>query len=125
LIWDSLAFEAVAMRLPVLQRNRQRFAERRLRELEDRFCEVSLATVSPRVAHTLVRLLNRIGHHRVNGELQIDIEQEVVAKLTATTVWAVDQLLDGWEKQGLVTRCRGSIIVRSYEGLLQLCKDAR
>lgn len=124
LIWDSLAFDRAAMRLPVLQRNRQRISERRLRELEDRFCEVSTATVSPRVAHTLLYLLNRIGRHQMNGELQIDIQQEEVAKMTATTVWAVDQLLDGWEKEGLVSRSRGSIIVRSYEGLIQLCKAA-
>lgn len=124
LLWDSLVFDAAAMRLPILQRNRQRISERRLRELEDRFCEVSTATVSPRVAHTLLRLLNRSGQ-RVNGELQIDIEPEEVAKMTATTVCAVDQLLEGWEKEGLVSRCRGSIMVRSYEGLLQLCKAAR
>ena len=41
LVWDSPAFEAAAMRLPILQRNRERIAGRRIRELEDRFCEVS------------------------------------------------------------------------------------
>ncbi len=122
LLWDRPAFEAAAMRFPILQRNRQRIAERRIRELEDRFCEVSTATVSPRVAHTLLRLLNQIGRHEVNAELQIDIEQEEVAKMTATTVWAVKQLLAAWEKQGLVSRGRGSIIIRSYNDLLQLCK---
>jgi CRP-like cAMP-binding protein len=125
LIWDRPAFEAAAMRFPILQRNRQRIAERRIRELEDRFCEVSTAKVSPRVAHTLLRLLNQIGRHEVNAELQIDIEQEAVAKMTATTVWAVNQLLAAWEKQGLVSRNRGSIIIRSYNDLLQLCKATK
>lgn len=122
LTWDSRAFEAAAMRFPILQRNRQRIAERRIRELEDRFCEVSTATVSPRVAHTLLRLLKQIGRHQVNAGLQIDIEQEEVAKMTATTVWAVNQLLAVWEKQGLVSRGRGSITIRSYNALLELCK---
>lgn len=125
LIWDRPAFEAAAMRFPILQRNRQRIAERRIRELEDRFCEVSTATVSPRVAHALLRLLNQIGRHEVNAELQIDIEQEEVAKMTATTVWAVNQLLAAWEKKGLVSRGRGSIIIRSYNDLLQLCKATK
>lgn len=125
LIWDRPAFEAAAMRFPILQRNRQRIAERRIRELEDRFCEVSTATVSPRVAHALLRLLNQIGRHEVNAELQIEIEQEEVAKMTATTVWAVNQLLAAWEKQGLVSRGRGSIIIRSYNDLLQLCKATK
>ncbi|HEX2662720.1 MAG TPA: helix-turn-helix domain-containing protein [Candidatus Acidoferrum sp.] len=113
------------MRFPILQRNRQRIAERRIRELEDRFCEVSTATVSPRVAHALLRLLNQIGRHEVNAELQINIEQEEVAKMTATTVWAVNQLLAAWEKKGLVRRGRGSIIIRSYNDLLQLCKATK
>lgn len=125
LIWDRPAFEAAAMRFPILQRNRQRIAERRIRELEDRFCEVSTATVSPRVAHALLRLLNQIGRHEVNAELQIEIEQEEVAKMTATTVWAVNQLLAAWEKQGLVSRGRGSIIIRSYNDLLQSCKATK
>jgi CRP-like cAMP-binding protein len=125
LIWDRPAFEAAAMRFPILQRNRQRIAERRIRELEDRFCEVSTATVSPRVAHALLRLLNQIGRHEVNAELQINIEQEEVAKMTATTVWAVNQLLAAWEKKGLVRRGRGSIIIRSYNDLLQLCKATK
>lgn len=125
LIWDRPAFEAAAMRFPILQRNRQRIAERRVRELEDRFCEVSTATVSPRVAHVLLRLLNQIGRHEVNAELQIEIEQEEVAKMTATTVWAVNQLLAAWEKQGLVSRGRGSIIIRSHNDLLQLCKATK
>ena len=125
LIWDSRAFEAAAMRFPILQRNRQWIAERRIRELEDRFCEVSTATVSPRVAHTLLRLLKQIGRHQVNAGLQIDIEQEEVAKMTATTVWAVNQLLGFWEKQGLVSRGRGSITIRSYNALLELCKATK
>lgn len=125
LIWDRPAFEAAAMRFPILQRNRQRIAERRIRELEDRFCEVSTATISPRVAHALLRLLNQIGRHEVNAELQIEIEQEEVAKMTATTVWAVNQLLAAWEKQGLVSRGRGSIIIRSYNDLSQLCKATK
>lgn len=122
LTWDSPAFEAAAMRFPILQRTRQRIAERRIRELEDRFCEVSTATVSRRVTHTLLRLLKQSGRHQLNAGLQIDIEQEEVAKMTATTVWAVNQLLAAWEKQGLVSRGRGSITIRSHNDLLELCK---
>lgn len=125
IVWDTPAFEAAAMRFPILQRNRRRIAERRIRELEDRFCEVSTATVSPRVAHTLLRLLHQIGRQQSRDKLQIDLEQEEVAKMTATSVWAVNQVLASWEKQGLVSRGRGSIIVRSYDGLLQLCKTAK
>jgi CRP-like cAMP-binding protein len=82
-------------------------------------------TVSPRVAHTLLRLLNQIGCHQSKGNFQIDVEQEEVAKMAATTLWAVNQLLARWEKQGLVSRGRGSIMVRGYDSLLQLCKAAK
>ena len=86
---------------------------------------MSTATVSSRVARTLLRLLKQIGRHQVNAGIQIDIEQEEVAKMTATTVWTVNQLLAAWEKLGLVSRRRGSIIIRSYKDLLQLCKATK
>ena len=121
LAWDVLTFEELSQRFPLLQRNRLRTIERRLQELERRFCELSAMTVPRRVANMLLRLWNQIGHES-NGHHQIDILQEEVAQMTATTGSTVNRLLSDWEQQGLVCRRHGSIIIRSYSGMLQLCK---
>lgn len=121
LAWDSPTFKAATMRFPILQRNLQRIVEQRILELEQRLCEISTANISVRVAHTLLRLLDRIGG-KLDHRHQIDIEQEEVAKMTGTTVGALNRLLANWEKQGLVSQERGSIIVRSYKGLPRLSK---
>ena len=124
LVWDTATFEAMAERFPILQRNTHRVLDRRICELERRLCEISTATSSPRLAHTLVRLLEKMGRES-NGEIEINIPQESMAQMTAMTPFTVSRVLSRWEQQGLVSVRRGRIAVRSYEGLLRLCQSSR
>ncbi|HYY73107.1 MAG TPA: Crp/Fnr family transcriptional regulator [Candidatus Bathyarchaeia archaeon] len=124
LVWRLATFQAACEKSPPLQRNRQRILERRIRELEQRFLELSTVNVSPRVAQVLLRLRNQIGH-KSNGQVQIDIQQQEVAQMTATTIYTVSRLLSDWEQQGLVSKRRGSIIVRDYIGMSQLCSTRK
>lgn len=124
LVWDTLTFEAMAERFPILQRNTHRILDRRICELERRLCEISTATSSPRLAHTLVRLLEKMGRES-NGEIELNVPQESMAQMTAMTPFTVSRVLSKWEQQGLVSVRRGRIAVRSYEGLLRLCQRSR
>lgn len=124
LSWDKAAFEAIVERFPILQRNTHRILDRRICELEQRLCEISTATASPRLAHTLVRLLGQMGRES-NGEIEINIPQESMAQMTAMTPFTVSRVLSKWEQQGLVSVRRGRIAVRSYDGLLRLCQRSR
>ena len=121
LAWDSATFETVIERFPVLRCNAKRILEQRLQELERRFCEVSTETVSPRLAHGLVRLLDQIGH-KVNSHVEINVSQEALAQMTAMTSFSVCRLLTNWEDQGLVRLRREVIEIHSIPRLLELCK---
>jgi CRP-like cAMP-binding protein len=121
LAWDSATFEAAIERFPVLRSNAKRILERRLEEFERRYCEVSTETVSPRLAHGLVRLLDQIGH-KVNSHVEINVSQEALAQMTAMTSFTVCRLLTSWEDQGLVKLRRETIEVHSVPRLLALCK---
>ena len=121
LVWDSASFESLLERFPLLRRNMGRILERRLSELEVRLCEISTETVSPRLAHALIRLLGRMGR-KTNGHVEINLSQEALAQMTAMTSFTVSRVLSKWEQQGLVSLRRGALIVRNYEGLLSLCK---
>src|ERR1700687_3788187 len=47
LVWGAATFEAALERFPILQRNAERIIQRRLEELESRFCEVATELGSP------------------------------------------------------------------------------
>jgi CRP/FNR family transcriptional regulator, nitrogen oxide reductase regulator len=82
LTWDSAAFEAALERFPGFRSNAKRILDRRLEEFERRYCEVSTETVAPRLAHSLVRLLDQIGQ-KVNSHIEINVSQESLAQMTA------------------------------------------
>jgi len=123
LVWDAGNFEAALDRFPILRRNAKRILQRRLNELESRYCEVSVQMASPRLAHTLVRLIDQIGH-KVNGHVEINVSQEALAQLTAMTTFTVSRLLTNWENQGMLRVRREAIEIHSFLPLLSLCKVA-
>jgi len=61
LVWESASFGPLTDRFPVLRRNVSRILEERLRDMEERFREVSTENVASRVSSQLVRLANQIG----------------------------------------------------------------
>jgi CRP-like cAMP-binding protein len=121
LAWDSATFEAALERFPDFRSNAKRILERRLEEFERRYCEVSTETVSPRLAHSLVRLLDQIGQ-KVNGHVEINVSQEALAQMTAMTSFTVCRLLTNWEDQGFVKLRRETIEIHDVPRLLGLCK---
>jgi CRP-like cAMP-binding protein len=123
LVWGAATFEAALERFPILQRNAERILARRLDELERRFCEVATELASPRLAHTLVRLIDQMGH-KVNSHVEIKVSQEALAQMTAMTSFTVNRLLTNWENQGMLRVRREAIEIHSFLPLLSLCKVA-
>jgi CRP-like cAMP-binding protein len=124
LVWDAGNFEAAMDRFPILRRNAKRVLQRRLDELESRYCEVSVQTASPRLAHALVRLIDQIGQ-KVNSHVEINVSQEALAQMTAMTAFTVSRLLTDWENQGILRVRRKAIEIHSFLPLLGLCKVAQ
>ena len=123
LVWGAATFEAALERFPILQRNAERILARRLDELERRFCEVATELASPRLAHTLVRLIDQMGH-KVNSHVEVNVSLEALAQMTAMTSFTVSRLLTNWENQGMLRVRREAIEIHSFLPLLSLCKVA-
>ena len=119
LAWDLATFEQVLADFPILCRNAARLVAEHLVELQSRFCEVCMARVAPRLARALVRLLDQMGH-RVEGRVEINISQEILAQMTAMTNATVSRLLGKWEERGLVQVRRGSLVIVDVPGLARL-----
>jgi CRP-like cAMP-binding protein len=116
LVWESATFQILADRFPVVRRNLMRILEERLRDLDERFREVSTENVASRLSSQLVRLANQIGKQEAEG-VQVNLSQQELARLTGTTLFTVSRLLAQWEKEGTVTTRREVISIRSIPAL--------
>jgi CRP/FNR family transcriptional regulator, nitrogen oxide reductase regulator len=117
LVWQVAVFERLLDCFPIFRRNTVRALEQNLREIEQRFRELSTESVGPRLSSELVRLSNRFG---VNGEREIRISRRELAQLTGTTVYTVSRFLTQWQQLGIVSIRREVVQVCDLSALTQL-----
>ena len=119
LVWEVANFETLLDRFPAFRRNTVRALEERLREMEQRFREVSTLNVGPRLSSELIRLSNRFGWG-VNGHREIHLSRGELAQLTGTTLSTVSRLLCRWQKLGIVSIRREVVQICDFAALTQL-----
>jgi CRP/FNR family transcriptional regulator, nitrogen oxide reductase regulator len=119
LVWDAATFEKLLVKYPTFRRNTLRALEERLRDMEERFREVSTEKVGSRLSSELLRLSGRLG--RVpGGPMEITLSRAELAQLIGTTLFTVSRLLCQWQTQGIVTIRREAVMVRDVNALAQL-----
>jgi len=123
MVWDAAVFEKLLERYPAFRRNTVRALEDRLREMEQRFREVSTERVGSRLSSELLRLSNRLGRHS-NGDLEITLSRAELAQLTGTTLFTVSRLLCQWQSLGIVKIRREAVLVQDFVALSQLSQQA-
>ena len=119
LVWQAASLETLLDRFPTFRRNTVRALEERLREMEQRFREVSTENVAPRLSSELIRLSNRFGR-LVNGPKEIPLSRGELAQLTGTTLSTVSRLLCQWQRLGIVNLGRDVVQVCDFAALTQL-----
>ncbi|HYM07722.1 MAG TPA: Crp/Fnr family transcriptional regulator [Terriglobales bacterium] len=120
-VWDAAVFKMLLRRFPILHANVARMLGDHLRELEERFREISTESVSMRLSHELVRLANRVGE-RVNGAVRLSLSLEELAQLTGTTLFTVSRQLSRWRAEGIVSTGRRAVMVHDAQALAQFCE---
>ena len=119
LVWDTISFEIAFERYRVFRRNLFRVIGARLREMDERFRELSTKEVAPRLGSQLVRLSNQ-ALKRSKGLVEISLSRAELAQLTGTTLFTVSRLLCQWEVSGLVSTRRECVLVRDLAALVEL-----
>jgi CRP-like cAMP-binding protein len=119
LVWQVAVFERLLDSFPAFRRNVVRALEERLREMEQRFREVSSELVASRLSSELVRLTSRFGNS-VDGHKEILLSRRELAQLTGTTLSTVSRLLSRWQKLGIVNIRREAVEVRDFAALTEL-----
>jgi CRP-like cAMP-binding protein len=121
LAWDVRAFEPLAERHPLLQRNALRIVAQRVRDIEQRYRELATEKVAVRLARTLLRLLGQLG--RARGEaVVIALSRAELGQMIGATLFSVSRLLSHWETQGLVVAAREAIVVKDAAALVRLAE---
>lgn len=122
LVWDSVEFERLLGRFPALRRNTVFLLEERLREMEQRFREVSTEKVHSRLSGELLRLCKRLSRDG-DGLMEITLSRAELAQLTGTTLFTVSRLLCQWQSLGIVKIRREAVLVRDFAALTQLSES--
>jgi CRP/FNR family transcriptional regulator, nitrogen oxide reductase regulator len=122
LVWEAANFASALDRFPLLRRNVTRTLEERLREMEERFREVSTEKVGSRLSSELIRLSKHVGRS-INGAVEISLSRSDLAQMTGTTLFTVSRLLCQWKSLGIVSVRREGVLLRNVEALAQLSQS--
>jgi CRP-like cAMP-binding protein len=123
LVWEAGDFQTLAERYPALALNSSQILSERLQILEERFHELATQPVAPRLARTLVRLLEQ-SQSGTQKPAPIGLTHEELAQMTGMTSFTVSRLLSEWEQRGIIASHRRSVLIKDLLGLRTLAKGA-
>jgi CRP-like cAMP-binding protein len=112
-------FETLARRFPVLRFNAALILSKQLKDMEERFRELSSERVVSRLGRQLIRLIGQVGVP-INGGVEIRISREELAQLIGTTLYTVSRLLSEWDRRGIVEGRRESVLIHDLGALEDL-----
>ena len=115
LVMDRKAIHLVLSRHPQIRSNIGGILTARLRELEERFCEIASESVAQRLARLLLRLC-RSAEKKNLGGIELRLRRQELAQMTGTTLFTVSRIFSKWADLGLVASGRGIITVRESLG---------
>jgi CRP-like cAMP-binding protein len=96
---------------------------KRLRRAQEMIQHLSASSAEVRIAHTLVRLAEKLGTPGTGGVLiQVPLSREDLAAMTGTTSETVSRLLSRLRRAGLIETGRRWVRVRDLEALSRLAE---
>jgi len=117
LCWDRTVVRELLTRYPRLLDNALSIAAEYMLWSIETVVGLTSHTAPERLAHILAGLARVIGQNGAEG-VELDVTNEELASAANITLFTASRLLSRWQKQGLVRKSRGKIIVRSPEKLV-------
>ena len=118
LVWDRATIRSLAARYPKLVENA--FSSTFYYLVAYRAAHLALisGTARERLAHVLVSLAKGIGQ-KVAGGVELKIRNEELANEANITLFTASRLLSEWQRDGMLLKSRGKILLPSAELLLR------
>ena len=116
LVWDRPKIRALACRFPQLLENTLLIATDYFRWYVAAHGALVSQTAQERLAHVLFGLAENIGE-KTSGFIEIDVTNEELANSADITPYTTSRMISSWERDGVIRKKRGKILVRSPERL--------
>jgi CRP-like cAMP-binding protein len=115
LVWDRKTMRDLVLRYPKLLDNALSIAiTEHVAWLLAALVSLSTDDAAGRIAHTLVSLACGIGKPGADG-VEIRVGNEDLASGTNVTPFTVSRILKEWQREGIVTKGRGKIVLHKPE----------
>ena len=118
LVWNRNAILPLAKRYPRLLENALLIASDYLAAYRDIHVAASHDSASQRIAQVLNKLARRRGQRDSESTI-LDVSNEELANEASVTIFTVSRLLSKWQRDGLLVKSRGRIVVPSPEALIR------
>jgi CRP-like cAMP-binding protein len=118
--WDAVEFASLATRHPILQRNAALVMTRRLKLLQDSFCDLSTARVPQRLARALLRLAAEGLSTPADAW---GFSREELAQMTGTSLFTISRLLRDWAERQIVYVDRSGVSIENLATLVRISDD--
>ncbi len=117
LVWDRATVRRLVALYPRLVENALLIAFDYLVAYRAMHVSLTCHTARQRLATVLVNLASGIGHE-VPGGIELDVNNEELANEANVTLFTASRLLSEWQRNGIVVKHRGKVLLRSPEQLL-------
>jgi len=119
LVWDRITIQALAATLPRLLENAMAVAYDYVVTYRSLHLAALCDSAPQRLARVLSRLATGMGHRVADG-MELHIGNEELANEAHVTVFTVSRQMREWQRQGLVRKGRGKVVVRKPDALLRV-----
>jgi CRP-like cAMP-binding protein len=120
-VWDHAVIRQLAQEYPRLSENALRTVLRYIALFAERHLALVSKPAQERLAFALTSLGSRAGHLVPSG-VEVNIKNEELASLADVSFFTASRFLQEWERQGVVEKGRGKVLIRCPEKLL--CLDS-
>lgn len=117
LVWQRDKIRSLAERFPILLDNGLTIASDYLSWYVASHLSLICDDARRRLAHVLISLSSGLGQPCADGVL-LEITNEQLANTANITVFTVSRLVNEWQRKGVLSKRRGSIVLRSMARLL-------
>ena len=117
LMWERRVLRQLAAAYPRLAENALHASLHYIAMYAKRHIQLVSKPAQERVAYALTNLGSRAGHMLADG-VEVDIKNEDLASLADVNFFTVSRILGGWEKQKVVSKSRGKVLIRNPEKML-------
>jgi CRP/FNR family transcriptional regulator, nitrogen oxide reductase regulator len=117
LMWEHRVARQLAVTYPRLVENALHASLRYVAMYAKRHMRFVSNTAQERVAYALTNLGSRSGHMHPGG-IEVDIKNEDLASLADVNFFTVSRILGAWERQDVVSKSRGKVLIRRPEKML-------